>query len=180
MGIGVEEMLNLDWQGEPDPRAQQHRPQPLAHYYVAPQHMVPQVFTPQHMPPPAVVEPQLSVIDNLTQNIAEIRDSIRDLKQGSTAGQTIAPAQDPLMLVSDALLALTKGQKRVAPSTENEDAEEENVSDKKKQRMQRNRQSAHDSRERKRLYTESLEDRLLRLSQENAAHIATVQELRQM
>jgi len=120
-------------------------------------------------------KPQNSMIDVLTQNIAEIRDSIKELKDNQVA----PPVQpDHAKVVSDALLALTKTASRKRPASalvqsltegcgEDAPCNDSKVGDKKKIRMQRNRQSAHESRERKRLYTEQLEGKVQELTTKN-------------
>eukprot|EP00656_Telonema_subtile_P018343 TRINITY_DN198_c0_g1_i2.p1 TRINITY_DN198_c0_g1~~TRINITY_DN198_c0_g1_i2.p1 ORF type:complete len:192 (-),score=43.09 TRINITY_DN198_c0_g1_i2:151-726(-) len=117
----------------------------------------------QHVPPQ-------QTMDKLALNIEQIRDSIRDLEQERSSTNT---ASDPLLLVSDALLSLTKGQKRARESEENKP-----VNDKKKERMQRNRQSAHESRERKRVYTEQLEGEVKKLSEKNSEFKITIEEMK--
>lgn len=107
-----------------------------------------------------------AVINVLTQNIAEIRESIQELKE-----TTKSVPQDHAKVVSDALLALTKtggGRKRSVSKLLLEEPEK-NVTDKKKIRMQRNRQSAAESRERKRMHTEQLEGKVKELTQKNTS-----------
>eukprot|EP00656_Telonema_subtile_P018342 TRINITY_DN198_c0_g1_i1.p1 TRINITY_DN198_c0_g1~~TRINITY_DN198_c0_g1_i1.p1 ORF type:complete len:206 (-),score=44.62 TRINITY_DN198_c0_g1_i1:151-768(-) len=152
--IGVDEMLNLEWRG-PDNERTKGNPQ-AGHVY-------PQMVPAQHVPPQ-------QTMDKLALNIEQIRDSIRDLEQERSSTNT---ASDPLLLVSDALLSLTKGQKRARESEENKP-----VNDKKKERMQRNRQSAHESRERKRVYTEQLEGEVKKLSEKNSEFKITIEEMK--
>lgn len=105
---------------------------------------------------------QQTKLDALTQNIAEIKDSIQELRQGQAQP---VPQDQAAKVVSDALLALTKTSGK-RPLLELASAGA-NESEKKRIRMQRNRQSAHESRERKRLHTQNLEKQVRELTDQN-------------
>merc|ERR1712166_1696076 len=196
--IGVEEILAFDWKAFMDGGSNSTEyvaPEDRADVYVArkiddaarraqPVDEMPLMPLPSYEEPKQVVlaDPkQNSMIDVLTQNIAEIRDSIKELKESQSA----PPVQpDHAKVVSDALLALTKTASRKRPASallesivdaNTDDGAKDTAGDKKKIRMQRNRQSAHESRERKRLYTEQLEGRVQELTTKNTELETTCQ-----
>lgn len=193
--IGVEEILAFDWKAFMDGGSNSTgyvAPEDRADVYMArkiddaarraqPADEMPPLPLPSYhslaeepKQPLVLADPkQNSMIDVLTQNIAEIRDSIKELKESQSA----PPVQpDHAKVVSDALLALTKTASRKRPASalvesiiegNNDDGAKDSAGDKKKIRMQRNRQSAHESRERKRLYTEQLEGKIQELTTRN-------------
>merc|ERR1711935_613458 len=133
--VGVEDMLGFDWQTFSETSA--------------------------HIPPTQRAAAQIndaingvgapdtsSQLNDLSQNIAELKDSIKELRQE----RRHASSGEHLMLVSDALVALTKSQSPLVDSKP-----QSSISEKKKARMERNRASAQESRERKRRHTDDLE-----------------------
>merc|ERR1711998_97878 len=175
--IGVDEILAFDWKAFMDGGSQPVPPEDRVDTYLANkrterqkrQEGLPQELTleahrkaqPGPSQPDADKLEQQNKLDVLTQNIAEIKDSIQELRQG----QAQPVPQDHAKVVSDALLALTKtGAKRPLLELATGGAD---VSEKKRIRMQRNRQSAHESRERKRMHTENLEKEVKDLTDQN-------------
>eukprot|EP00656_Telonema_subtile_P040835 TRINITY_DN4591_c0_g1_i1.p1 TRINITY_DN4591_c0_g1~~TRINITY_DN4591_c0_g1_i1.p1 ORF type:complete len:195 (+),score=52.54 TRINITY_DN4591_c0_g1_i1:219-803(+) len=156
--VGVDEMLNFDWQAFSGVGS--------------------------HIPHDARAEAQISAVldepdlqtqrqlTDLTANIAELKDSIKELRK-----ERRPPSSgEHLMLVSDALVALTKS--RTPAMVDPRPVAGESLTDKKRARMERNRASAQESRERKRRYTEELEGKMKILREENAQHVAVAEELR--
>jgi len=192
--IGVEDILAFDWKAFMDGgnnSAGYVAPADRADVYMARKEEdarramaeVPDSSKDTSLALQAEAKPQNSMIDVLTQNIAEIRDSIKELKDNQIAPQ-VQP--DHAKVVSDALLALTKTASRKRPASalmqsltegcgEDAPCQDSRTGDKKKIRMQRNRQSAHESRERKRLYTEQLEGKVQELTTKNTELETTCQ-----
>eukprot|EP00658_Telonema_sp_P-2_P060491 TRINITY_DN493_c0_g2_i2.p1 TRINITY_DN493_c0_g2~~TRINITY_DN493_c0_g2_i2.p1 ORF type:complete len:276 (-),score=102.84 TRINITY_DN493_c0_g2_i2:248-1006(-) len=171
--IGVEDMLSFDWRNLVD----DNNADPAR---VVPQAVMPTIPHPLFPPSCPDANPRAdgsdrNVIEHLHQNIAEIRESIRELKHDEVNNR---PAQDPLMMLSAALLSLTdKGQKRQR-DVGAQGSDPDSSSSKKKLRMERNRQSAHKTCERKRMYTETLEKQLAVVKEENNQYRQTCEELK--
>eukprot|EP00658_Telonema_sp_P-2_P084691 TRINITY_DN9470_c0_g1_i3.p1 TRINITY_DN9470_c0_g1~~TRINITY_DN9470_c0_g1_i3.p1 ORF type:complete len:219 (-),score=55.45 TRINITY_DN9470_c0_g1_i3:185-841(-) len=152
--VGVEDMLGFDWQTFSE-NAAHIPPAQRAHAQIA------QAL--EGTPAPPATQRQLT---DLTQNIADLKDSIQELKH-----ERRSSSGEHLML--DALVAFTKSTsaQQSAPSL--------TVSDKKRARMERNRASAQESRERKRRYTEGLQEMVAKLVEENAVFRKEGLELKQ-
>jgi len=163
--LGPDEMLNFDWSAFSHDGANSYvPPAERADAQIA-------LATQQaNAKPQADVDVSRKQLSDLTDNIVELKNSIKELRQ-----ERAKPSSgEHLMLVSDALVALTKTAQPVAQPIM---PPKPVMSAKKVARMARNRVSAQESRERKRRYTQDLETRVKELEAENVKYKTSAEEL---
>merc|ERR1711907_371750 len=165
--LGPDEMLNFDWSAFSHDGANSYVPpaeRADAQIALATQQAAQQAAAKPHAQ--ADVDVSRKQLSDLTDNIVELKNSIKELRQ-----ERAKPSSgEHLMLVSDALVALTKTAQPVVPA-------KPVMSAKKVARMARNRVSAQESRERKRRYTQDLETRVKELEAENVKYKTSAEEL---